>query len=84
MSKYGSVYRKLQQHLDKLPIGYPATESGVEIRVLKHLFTPKEAEIATKLRMLPESIKHIYRRVRKMEISKVYNHYKTYLKLFLN
>ncbi len=68
MSKDGSVYRKLQQHLDKMPIGYPATESGVEIRVLKHLFTPKEAEIATKLRMLPESIKHIYRRVRKMEM----------------
>jgi len=24
------IYPKLQQHLDQLPIGYPATESGVE------------------------------------------------------
>jgi hypothetical protein len=38
------IYRKLQKHLDTLPIGFPPTESGVEIRILKHLFTPKQAE----------------------------------------
>jgi hypothetical protein len=32
------VYRQLQQHLDKMPIGYPSTKSGVEIRILKRLF----------------------------------------------
>ncbi len=49
MSKESDVYRELQQHLDKLPIGFPATETGVEIRILKQLFTPEEAKAATKL-----------------------------------
>jgi electron transport complex protein RnfB len=44
------VYRELQVHLDKMPVGFPATKSGSDIRVLKHLFTPEEAKIATFLR----------------------------------
>ena len=26
------IYRELQQHLHTLPVGYPATKSGVELR----------------------------------------------------
>ncbi|TFG06215.1 MAG: 4Fe-4S dicluster domain-containing protein [Promethearchaeota archaeon] len=63
------IYRKLQQHLNKMPVGFPATESGVEIRLLKQLFTPKEAEIAIKLNYTPESLKRIYRRVKKSGFS---------------
>jgi len=63
------IYRKLQQHLDTLPIGYPATESGVEIRILKFLFSPVEAEIALNMRFIPEPIKNIYRRVKKRGIT---------------
>ncbi|NHJ25228.1 MAG: 4Fe-4S ferredoxin [Candidatus Lokiarchaeota archaeon] len=59
------IYRKLQQHLDTLPIGYPPTESGVEIRILKFLFTPEEAEIALNLRFIPEPAYKIHRRVKK-------------------
>ncbi|MHA1150421.1 MAG: indolepyruvate ferredoxin oxidoreductase subunit alpha [Promethearchaeota archaeon] len=44
------VYRKLQQHLDTLPVPFPPTDSGAEIRILKHLFTPEEANIASKLK----------------------------------
>lgn len=44
------VYRKLQEHLDKMPIGFPRAESSSDIRVLKHLFTPEEAKIATFLK----------------------------------
>jgi ferredoxin len=40
------VYVKLREHLDSLPAGFPATESGVELRILKRLFTPEEAEFA--------------------------------------
>ncbi len=40
------IYRKLQQHFDSFPLGFPPTESGVEIRLLKRLFSPQEAEIA--------------------------------------
>ncbi|MFW9924824.1 MAG: 4Fe-4S binding protein [Candidatus Thorarchaeota archaeon] len=41
------IYRKLQKHFDSFPLRFPATESGVEIRLLEKLFTPEEAEIAS-------------------------------------
>ena len=64
-AKTDSIYRKLQRHLNTLPIGYPQTDSGVELRLLKYIFTPKEAEIAIKLRFIPDPIESIYRRVKK-------------------
>ena len=48
------VYRKLAKHLDRLPAGYPSTESGVEIGILRQLFTPKDAELALHLTLIPE------------------------------
>jgi electron transport complex protein RnfB len=48
------VYSRLAEHLDNLPAGYPATESGVELRILKRLFSPTEATIALGLTMRPE------------------------------
>ena len=56
------VYRALQEHLDKAPVGFPATESGIEIRILKQLFTPEEARITTKLSHMPDPLKKIYRK----------------------
>lgn len=47
MEKTEQVYIKLQRHLDRQAVGFPATRSGAEIRVLKHIFTPREAEVAT-------------------------------------
>jgi len=49
-----NVYQVLSKHLDDLPAGFPPTESGVEIRILKRLFTPQEATIAVGLSMMPE------------------------------
>ena len=49
------VYENLAKHLDDLPGGFPATDSGVELRILKRLFTTQEAEIAQELSMMPES-----------------------------
>jgi len=46
-----NVYRKLQEHLDQMPIGFPRAESGSDIRFLKYLFTPEEAKIATFLNL---------------------------------
>jgi len=48
------VYVKLREFLDRLPSGLPTTESGVELRLLKKLFTPEEAEMAMRLRLFPE------------------------------
>ncbi len=51
-----TIYKKLATHLDNLPGGYPETKSGVELRILRRLFTPEEAELAVMLTMKPESV----------------------------
>ncbi len=56
------VYEKLAQHLDNLPAGFPRTESGVELRILKRLFLPEEAQLATTLTMMPEPVAGIAQR----------------------
>ncbi len=61
------VYQKLAKHLDNLPAGFPPTESGVELRILKRLFTPEEAEIASGLMMMPEPAGAIAARLGKEE-----------------
>jgi ferredoxin len=45
--------------MDTLPGGYPATPSGVEIRLLKKLFTPEQAELTMQLRQEPEEVPSI-------------------------
>ncbi len=49
-----AIYRNLARHLDQLPGGYPPTENSVELRILKRLFTPEEAQLAVHLTLLPE------------------------------
>jgi len=49
------VYKRLAVKLDELPNGYPATESGVELSILKKVFAPEEAEMALKLKPIPET-----------------------------
>ena len=53
-------YRQLQQHLDKMPVGYPPTKSGVEINLLKTIFTPEEAKIATHLDYKYKTVDQIF------------------------
>lgn len=59
------VYNKLAQKLDGLPNGFPATESGVELRILQKIFTPEEAEMALKIRPIPEPAEAIAERLGK-------------------
>ena len=51
-----NVYEKLRERLDMFPQGFPKTESGVELEILRHLFTPNEAEIMLHLRPYPEKV----------------------------
>jgi len=48
------VYEKLAKYLDKLPAGFPATDSGVEIRILQRLFTHEQAQLAMYLTLIAE------------------------------
>ena len=65
------LYRALQRHLDRMPVAYPATESGVEIRILKRLFTEDEARLALCLSAIPETLRTIHRRMRQMTLDEL-------------
>jgi len=65
MGSEDQIYRALQNHLDRLPSGFPEVASELDIKLLKHLFTPEEARVAIQLSMNPEPLKRIYNRVRK-------------------
>lgn len=58
------VYRKLAKHLDDMPGGFPATEDGVEIRILRRLFTPDEAGLTLQLTPIPEEPARVAKRLR--------------------
>lgn len=54
-----TAYLKLREFLDRFPLGFPRTDSEVEIRILKRLFTEEEAQLACDLRPFPEETAHI-------------------------
>lgn len=62
MEQNDQVYTKLQKHLNNQAVGFPATRSGAEIKVLKHIFSPDEAEIACCLSYKFEPLETIFRR----------------------
>jgi ferredoxin/predicted transcriptional regulator len=57
------VYTRLREFLDTLPAGFPATDTGVEIKILKRLFTPEQAELTMKLKEEPEEVHSIAARI---------------------
>ena len=62
MEKNEKTYIDLQRHLDRQAVGFPATKSGAELRILKHIFSSKEAEIATCLTYKFEPIEMVFER----------------------
>ncbi len=56
------IYHKLAQVLDTLPNGFPATESGMEIKLLKRIFRPEDAELFSDLRLHFETAQQISER----------------------
>ena len=58
------VYRKLQKHLNNQAVGFPSTRSGVELKILRHIFNPNEAEIASYLSYKYEPADKIFGKVK--------------------
>ncbi len=56
------TYRRLAHHLDDLPGGFPSTDSGVELRILRRLFSLEEASWAVHLTLIPETAEIVARR----------------------
>jgi len=48
------VYQRLARQLDVLPIGFPITQSGVELELLAKVFAPEEAALAALMGSMPE------------------------------
>jgi len=53
------IYKRLAIHLDKIPNGFPATESGVELKLLAELFSAEEAKMACRMSMEPQAASEI-------------------------
>jgi Pyruvate/2-oxoacid:ferredoxin oxidoreductase delta subunit len=53
------TYCTLRSFLNQFPLGFPETASGVEIEILKRLFTEEEASLATILTPFPEDVAQI-------------------------
>lgn len=58
------VYTKLREFMDTMPAGFPATDTGVEIKILKKMFTPEQAELTMKLKKEPEDVSSIAARIK--------------------
>jgi len=50
-----TIYEKLREQMDQYSIGFPKTESGVELKILKKLFAEEEAALYLDLSMQLES-----------------------------
>jgi len=59
------IFRQLQEQLDQYSIGFPATESGVEIKILKKLFTEEEADMFLHMSMMLETPDSVAGRLKK-------------------
>ncbi|MGV8074929.1 MAG: DUF362 domain-containing protein [Syntrophobacteraceae bacterium] len=62
-------YRNLQEYLDSFGLGFPAAKSGIEIDVLKELFTEEEAEMFLNVRNIPETPLEVAERINSDPVS---------------
>jgi ferredoxin len=62
LEKNEKVYIDLQRHIDSQAIGFPATKKGAELRILKQIFSPSEAEIAACLTYKLEPLEAVFAR----------------------
>ena len=49
--------------MDQYSVGFPSTESGIEIEILKKLFTEQEAEMYLNLSMMLETAQDVAKRM---------------------
>jgi Na+-translocating ferredoxin:NAD+ oxidoreductase subunit B len=66
MEDNDKIYRNLQQHLDKETIGFPESQSGSAVGVLKQMFAPQQAEITTLLTYKLQPLAKIQERAQAM------------------
>ena len=55
------IFRQLQKRLDQYSLGFPATDSGIEIEILKELFTGEDADMSLQLTQKLETAEDVAR-----------------------
>ncbi|MBW1733015.1 MAG: hypothetical protein JRJ09_05215 [Deltaproteobacteria bacterium] len=50
-----NIFHELREQLDQYSVGFPSTQSGVEMKILERLFTEEEARMYLNLSMMLET-----------------------------
>jgi NAD-dependent dihydropyrimidine dehydrogenase PreA subunit len=58
-----SIFRRLQEQLDQYSLGFPATDSGIELEILKEMFTENEATLFMSLSAKLETPEAVSQRI---------------------
>ena len=58
-----TIFRQLQQRLDHYSVGFPATESGIELKILEKLFSEEDAALFLALSPRLETSEAVARRL---------------------
>jgi len=56
-------YQRLAERLNTIPNGYPSTPEGLEIEILRRIFTPEEAALAAQLKLTLETSNQVAERL---------------------
>jgi Na+-translocating ferredoxin:NAD+ oxidoreductase subunit B len=59
------LYREIQEQLDRYSLGFPATESGIELKILKKLFRKEDAELFSRMTQKIETAEQVAKRIGK-------------------
>ncbi len=62
------IYQRLREQMDQYSTGFPASDSGVEIKILEKIYTEADAEMYLELSMLLESPESLAQRTRQSPI----------------
>lgn len=57
-------YEALAEVLNKIPQSFPPTDDGTHIKVLQWIFTPEEAELTSKMRLMAETAEELSERLK--------------------
>ncbi|MCX5871927.1 MAG: 4Fe-4S binding protein [Deltaproteobacteria bacterium] len=57
------LYHDLREQMDQYSVGFPSTQSGVEIEILKRLFTEEEAQMYLNLSLMLETPQDVAKRL---------------------
>jgi electron transport complex protein RnfB len=59
-----NIYEALRKQVDQYSVGFPKTESGVEMKILRKLFTEEEARMYLHLSMMLETPEAVAQRIK--------------------